>query len=134
VIGRWSRGCDDTGSAPVEFVMVGVLVTFLFLAVIQLGVDFYVRDVLAACVADGARYGADADVANPAAAAAAANEEITRTLGPSFATAYAPAHQDRVDGAPVVTVDVSARLPLVAWFLHRGPTVHATGHALTEQP
>jgi Flp pilus assembly protein TadG len=124
----------DRGSAPVEFVLVGSLVSLMFLAVIQVGIDFHVRNVLAACVADGARYGANADVASPVAGAAAANEEIARALGPSFATAYAPAQQDRVDGAPVVTVDVRVRLPLVAWFLDRGPTVHATGHALTERP
>jgi hypothetical protein len=32
----------------------------------------------------------------------------------------------------VVTVTVTARLPLVAWFLPVGPTVHVTGHALLE--
>ena len=54
----------DVGSAPVDFVLVGSLVTLLFLALLQLGIDFYVRNVLAACVADGARYGANADVAS----------------------------------------------------------------------
>lgn len=122
----------DAGSAPVDFVLVGVLVTFMFIALLQLGVDYYVRNVLAACVADGARYGANADVASPAAGAAQANEEITRALGPSYATAFAPTEQDQVDGATVVTIDVRARLPLLAWFLPVGPTVHATGHALLE--
>jgi Flp pilus assembly protein TadG len=122
----------DAGSAPVDFVLVGVLVTFMFLALLQLGIDFYVRNVLAACVADGARYGANADVASPADGAAAANQEIARSLGSSYATAYAPSNQSRVDGAPVVTVAVRVRLPLLAWFLAHGPTVQATGHALME--
>jgi Flp pilus assembly protein TadG len=122
----------DRGSAAVDFVLVGVLLTVMFMGLLQLGLDFYVRNVLAACVADGARYGANSDVASPSAGAAAANREIARSLGSSFATAYAPAQQDTVDGAPVVTVEVRVRLPLLAWFLAHGPVVTATGHALAE--
>ncbi|HWC34884.1 MAG TPA: TadE family protein [Mycobacteriales bacterium] len=129
--GRGSAAAD-TGSAAVEFVLVGSLVTLLFLAVLQVGVDYHVRNVLAACVADGARYGANADVASATAAAAAANREIKEALGPSYAHAVAARSQDSVDGAQVVTIEVTARLPLLAWFLPVGPTVHATGHALLE--
>jgi Flp pilus assembly protein TadG len=122
----------DAGSAAVDFVLVGVLVTMMFLALLQLGIDFYVRNVLAACVADGARYAANANVADPNAGAAEANREISRALGSSYANAVAPERQDRVDGASVVTIDVRARLPLLAWFLPAGPVVHASGHALRE--
>jgi hypothetical protein len=122
----------DRGSAPVDFVLVGSLVTLLFMALLQLGVDFYVRNVVEACAADGARYGANADIASAAAGAAQANEEITGTLGSSYATAYAPAEQASDDGAAVVTVDVAVRLPLLAWFLPVGPTIHATGQAFME--
>jgi hypothetical protein len=131
-VSRRAAARADAGSAPVDFVLVGVLVTLMFVALLQLGVDYYVRNVLAACVADGARYGANADVADPDAGAAEANQEIARSLGSSFATAYAPARQDSVDGEAVVTVDVHARLPLLAWFLPVGPSVSATGHALME--
>jgi hypothetical protein len=31
-----------------------------------------------------------------------------------------------------VTVEADVRLPLVAWFLPVGPSVHVTGHALLE--
>jgi TadE-like protein len=122
----------DRGSAPVDFVLVGTLVTLLFLALLQLGVDLYVRNVLAACVADGARYGANANVASANAGAAAANREIKRALGGSYATAYAPNSQATDNGVPVVTVDVRVRLPLLAWFLPAGPVVRASGHALLE--
>jgi hypothetical protein len=122
----------DRGSAPVDFVLVGSLVTLLFLGLLQLGIDYHVRNVLAACAADGARYGANADVASPTAGAAQANEEIRHAIGSSYARAVADPDQSDVDGAPVVTVDVTARLPLLAWFLPRGPTVHVTGHALLE--
>ncbi len=122
----------DRGSAAVDFVLVGSLVTLMFLAVLQLGVDYHVRNVLAACVAEGARYAANADVADPQAGADKANELIRASLGESFARAEAPDAAETVAGAPVVTVTVRARLPLLAWFLPVGPTVTATGHALVE--
>jgi Flp pilus assembly protein TadG len=125
-------GRADRGAAPVEFVLVGSLVTLMFLAVLQVAVDYHVRNVLAACAAEGARYGANADVADPAAGAAKANELIRRSLGSDYAHAVAPARQDTFGGAPVVTVTVQARLPLLAWFMPIGPTVTATGHALLE--
>lgn len=111
--------------------LVGSLVTLLFLAVIQLGVDFHVRNVLAASVAEGARYAANADVEDADAGAQHANALIARSLGPAYAHAVA-APDEQVDGAPVVTVEADVRLPLVAWFLPVGPSVHVTGHALLE--
>jgi hypothetical protein len=116
----------------VDFVLVGSLVTLLFLAVVQLAIDYHIRNVLAACAAEGARYGANADVADPQAGADKANALITSALGGSYAQATAPAEQDSVDGAPVVTVVVHAHLPLFAWFLPVCPTVTAIGHALLE--
>jgi Flp pilus assembly protein TadG len=118
----------------VEFVLVGSLVTLLFLAVVQVGIDYHVRNVLAACVAEGARYGANADVASADAGAARANELIREAIGSRYATAQAAPEQDSVDGAAVVTVTAQARLPLLAWFLPAGPTVRAVGHALLEHP
>jgi hypothetical protein len=112
--------------------MVGSLVTLLFLAVLQLGIDCYIRNVVAACVADGARYAANADVASPAAGAAQANNEITHAIGSSYATAVAPPEPTLIDGARVVTVQATVRLPLLAWFLPAGPSVHTTGEALME--
>jgi hypothetical protein len=105
----------------------------MFLAVVQLGIDYHVRNVLAACAAEGARYGANADVASADAAAERTNDLIRQSVGSRFATAVAAPRQDTVDGAPVVTVTVTARLPLFAWFLPAGPTVHAVAHALLEQ-
>lgn len=125
-------GRRDRGSAAVDFVLVGTLVTLLFLAILQVAIDYHVRNVLAACAAEGARYAANADVADPQAGADKANELIQRSLGGAFAHATAPVPQDEVAGAPVVTVTVTARLPLLAWFLPVGPTVRATGHALME--
>jgi Flp pilus assembly protein TadG len=130
---RTGTDAGDRGSAAVDFVLVGSLVTLLFLGVVQLALDYHVRNVLAACAAEGARYGANGDVASAAAGADRANQLITDALGRQFAHAAAPAAQDDADGVPVVTVTVTARLPLLAWFLPAGPVVHATGHAVLER-
>ncbi len=122
----------DHGAAPVDFVLVGSLLTLLFLGVAQVAIDYHVRNVLAACAAEGARYAANADIADPQAGADRTNELITESLGAAYAHAIAPDPQDSVNGAPVVTVVVHTRLPLLAWFLPAGPTVTATGHALLE--
>jgi Flp pilus assembly protein TadG len=123
---------EPHGSAAVDFVLVGSLVTLLFLAVVQVAVDYHVRNVLAACVADGARYGASADVASAAEGARVANREIASALGSSYATAAPGRSESEVGGAEVVTVTVRDRLPLIAWFLRVGPVVRATGHAFME--
>ena len=125
------RRPSEVGSAAVDFVLVGSLVTLLFLAVIQLGIDFHVRNVLTASVAEGARYAANADVADADVGAQHANALISRSLGPAYAHAVAAPDAD-IDGAPVVTVEAEVRLPLVAWFLPVGPSVHVSGHALIE--
>jgi Flp pilus assembly protein TadG len=113
---------DDRGSAVVDFVLVGSLLTFLFLAVVQIAIDFHVRNVLAACVAEGARYGANGDVSSSRAGVDRAAHAATG--GGDVA----------VLGSPVVVVTVSARLPLLAWFLPVGPRVSVTGHAVAESP
>lgn len=129
---RWPRG--DDGAAVVDFVLVGALLTVLFLGVVQVAIDYYARNVLQAAAADGARYAANADVGDAQAGADRANELIRSSLGPSFAHATPTAAGFDVGGAPVVGVTVSARLPLLAWFLPVGPTVTVTGHAMAEPP
>jgi hypothetical protein len=123
---------SDAGAAPVEFVLVGVYVTLLFLAVLQLGVDFHVRNVCAAAAAEGARHAANADVADLDAGAQRARELITQAVGGRYARDVT-AREMSVGGAPVVEVDVRAPLPLLAlWVPRHLLSVHVTGHALRE--
>ncbi|WP_442864228.1 TadE family protein [Arthrobacter sp. ATA002] len=51
----------DTGSAVVDFVLVGALATLLFLSIIQLALVLHVRNTLIDAAASGARYGTLAD-------------------------------------------------------------------------
>lgn len=123
---------SDAGAAPVDFVLVGTLLTLLFLGVLQLGVDLHVRNVCAAAAAEGARYDANADVADLDRGAQRARDLITDAVGARYATDVT-ARTDAVDGVPVVVVDVHAPLPLLAlWVPRRLLSVHVSGHALKE--
>jgi Flp pilus assembly protein TadG len=120
---------DDRGSAIVEFVLVGILLTFLFLALLQLGLALHVRNTLVASAAEGARYGANAD-RDPAQGAAVTRQLIRDSLADSFADGVS-AGVETVDGMDTVYVQVEARLPLVG-LLGPARTIKVRGHALEE--
>jgi Flp pilus assembly protein TadG len=119
----------DAGSAAIDFVLVGILITLLFLGLLQLGFDLHLRNVLAAAAADGARYGANAD-RTAADGAAMANSLISAAVGSRYAHAVAVPGSS-IDGQPVVTIRVDADLPLLVSFL---PVLHVRvdGQALAE--
>lgn len=120
---------DDRGSAVVEFTLVGVLLTFLFLAVLQLGLVLHVRNTLTASAAEGARYAANAD-RSPEDGAAVTRRLIRDSLADSFAAGVSSGFE-RVTGVGTVYVQVDARLPLVGLL---GPprSLRVRGHALDE--
>ena len=101
------RGRDD-GAAVVEFVMISVLLVVLLFGVLQVGVYFYARNIVAASAADAARYAAAAGVP-PRSGAQRAERLIADGLG-------------SVDGLHCTSgpgVDPQSRLPVT--------TVHCTG-------
>lgn len=124
------RTPDQRGSAVVEFVLVGVLLTVLFLALLQLGLALHVRNTLNASAAEGARYAANAD-RGPADGAAVTRRLIRESLADSFAGGVSSGH-DSVDGVPTVYVQVEARLPVVG-LLGPSRTLVVRGHALDEE-
>ena len=120
---------DDRGSAIVEFTLVGVLLTVLFLAVLQLGLALHVRNTLTASAAEGARYAANAD-REPDDGAEATRRLIRDSLADSFARDVTSGFET-VEGVPTVFVQVRARLPVIGLLgPSRGITVR--GHALEE--
>ena len=66
------------GAAVVEFVMISVLLIFLLFAVLQVAVLFYVRNIVAASAADGARYAATSNVAAEAGGGRATSADRRR--------------------------------------------------------
>jgi hypothetical protein len=123
------RLSDDTGSAVVDFALVGGLLTLLFAAVLQLGLALYVHNMLVSCAAEGARYAARAD-RQPADALPETHDLIARTLDERYASDIS-SDREMVDGVATIVVRVRAPLPLIGLF---GParTLEATGHAFAE--
>ena len=121
----------ERGSAVVDFTLVGILLTMLFLALLQLGLALHVRDTLVASAAEGARYGANAD-RDPQDGAALTRTLIRDSLADSFAD-HVRAGTETVDGFRTVYVEVDATLPVLGLL---GPTrtLHVRGHAMQEGP
>jgi Flp pilus assembly protein TadG len=127
-----ARGTDpDRGSAVVEFTLVGVLLTVLFLGLLQLGLALHVRNTLVASAAEGARVAANAD-RGPVDGEVATRRLIRASLADSFARGVSSG-SETVDGVATVYVQVEATLPLVGLL---GPPrgIRVRGHALEEAP
>lgn len=120
---------DDAGSAPVEFVLVGVLLTFLTLAVLQLALALHVRNTVLDAAAEGARFGALADN-DPRDAAPRTAELIATAVGADYARDI-EVREGTWMGAPAVIVTVRTTLPL-AGFLGVDRALEVEGHAARE--
>jgi Flp pilus assembly protein TadG len=120
---------DDGGSAVVDFTLVGILLTFLFLALLQLGLALHVRNTLVASAAEGARWGANAD-RTPADGAVVTRQLIRDSLADSFADDVTSG-TETVDGVVTVVIRVEARLPVFGLL---GPprAISVRGHAMEE--
>jgi Flp pilus assembly protein TadG len=121
----------DDGSAVVDFVLVGALLTLIFVAIVQLAVALHVRNTLIDAATEGARYGARAG-ATPDSGAQRARELIRSDLSGRYAGSVT-ASTEEVEGVNTVVVRVRAPLPLIGLF-GVGRTVDVSGHALVEEP
>jgi Flp pilus assembly protein TadG len=120
---------DDDGSSPVEFVLVGALLTVLTLAVLQLGLAVYVRNVVHDAAVEGAFHAALADTSATQGAQRTA-EIISRTIGADYAQDVR-ARETTSLGHPAVEVTVTATLPLVG-LLGAPAALEVTAHAPLE--
>lgn len=107
---RGLRG-DDRGSSPVEFVMVGTMLTALTLAVLQLALVVYVRNVVHDAAIEGAHHAALADV-SPEEGAARARQVITQAIGSAYADDVSAARVEE-SGREVVMVRIRTALPVI---------------------
>ena len=120
---------DDGGSAVVEFVLVGALLTVLTLSVIQLGLALLIRNTVLDAASEGARYGALAD--NTIGDGVGRTRDlITTAIGPGYARDVT-VERGSYDGYPADIVTVRAPLPLIGLIgIPNGLEVH--GHAAIE--
>ncbi len=120
---------DESGSAVVEFVLVGILLTVLTLSVIQLGLALLIRNTVQDAAGEGARFAALADN-GLADGVARTRELVTAALGPSYATDVSASYGSYL-GYPATVVTIRAPLPLIGLIgIDHG--LEVSGHAAVE--
>jgi Flp pilus assembly protein TadG len=126
---RFGLLSDDRGSAVAEFVLVGVLLTTLTLAVLQLGLALHVRNTVLDAAAEGARFATLADN-TPADGIARCRELVTVAIGADYAhdVSASPATWR---GHPAVTITVRTTLPVIG-LIGIGGGLEVSGHASVE--
>jgi Flp pilus assembly protein TadG len=120
---------SDEGSAVVEFVFVGVLLTALTLGVLQLGLALHVRNTLQDAASEGARW-ASLVGSSPQEGLRRTRELITTAVGARYATDVSVSSSQR-QGAPAVVMTVTAPIPMMGLW---GPdaSMEVSGHAAQE--
>lgn len=116
----------ERGSAVVDFVLVGALLTMFFLAIIQLALVLHVRNTLIDAAASGARYGTLAD-----RSAADARQRTGELIGTALNAGFAQDIETRevtFHGLRTLEVTVRAPMPVVGLI---GPRdlLEVKGHA-----
>lgn len=108
--------------------LVGALLTLMFVAVVQLAMVLHVRNVLVDAASEGARHGALAGN-SPQDGADRTRVLVGSALNPRYASDVR-ASVNGAGGVEVVVVEVSAPLPVIGLLGPRRLTV--TGHAAVE--
>ncbi|BCW19677.1 hypothetical protein NtRootA9_23850 [Arthrobacter sp. NtRootA9] len=120
----------EQGSAVVDFVLVGGLLTMFFLAIIQLTLVLHVRNTLIDAAASGARYGTLAD-RGAADAEDRTRNLITTSLNGSFAEQVST-REANVQGTQTLEVTVRAPMPVIGLIGPRG-MLEVQGHAAVQR-
>ena len=127
--GLLGAGTGERGSAVVDFVMVGGLLTMFFLAIIQLTLVLHVRNTLIDAASSGARYGtladrgaADAEERAAALVEMALNAEFAQDISTSEVT---------FQGLRTLEVTIKAPMPVIGLI---GPRdmLEVKGHAAVQ--
>lgn len=124
-----NRLVRERGSAVVDFILVGGLLTMFFLAIIQLALVLHVRNTLIDAAASGARYGTLAD-RNAADARDRTRELIVTALNADFALDVSTS-EVLFEGARTLEVTVRAPWPVIGLI---GPreALEVKGHAAVQ--
>jgi Flp pilus assembly protein TadG len=125
----------EQGSAVVDFVLVGVLVVALLLAVLQVAVYVHVRNVVVASAQEGARYAANADVPTEAGADRTL-EVVGQATSVQTAAGLSCTSGQEVDNSGLVLVVVRCTGAVPSLFAALGDLLplEATGRAVEEEP
>lgn len=123
-------GESERGSAVAGFLLVSLLVTVMFLGLVQVAVIVHVRSMLIDCAAEGARLAsrADRDLAD---GEDRARELISASLSGAYARDVTGSYVTD-DDLLLVQVEVSAPIPMIGLWGPPG-VLTVTGHALREE-
>lgn len=120
----------ERGAAVVDFVLIGALLTLLFLEIVQLTLLLHVRNTLIDAAASGARYGTlgdrndgDAKERTVQLITAALNADFARDVGTSEST---------FQGIRTLEVTVRAPLPVIG-FIGPRAFLEVKGHAAIQR-
>lgn len=122
---RWGR-TDERGSAVVDFVLVGGLLTLFFLAIVQLTLVLHVRNTLIDAASSGARYGTLAD-----RGAGDARDRTAQLIGVALNQEFATdvtTGEATYQGVRTLEVTVRAPLPVIGLIGPRA-VLEVKGHA-----
>lgn len=120
------KGSSERGSAVVDFVLVGGLLTVFFLAIIQLTLVLHVRNTLIDAASSGARYGTLAD-RGPADAEERAGALIGTALNADFAQDISTS-EVTFQGLRTLEVTIRAPMPVIG-FIGPRDLLEVKGHA-----
>ena len=120
----------ERGAAVVDFVLIGALLTLLFLAIVQLTLVLHVRNTLIDAAASGARYGTLAD-RNDGDAKERTVQLITAALNSDFARDVGTS-ESTFQGIRTLEVTVRAPLPIIG-FIGPRALLEVKGHAAIQR-
>ena len=123
------RAQNELGSAVVDFVMVGALVITVFVALLQVTLGVYARNVLTDAAGDGARR-----AALVGGTEAEARQRVQVLSDAALRRGYVDTVTiSRVPSGDLTIVEVTVTAPLpVLGLLGPGGTLRVTGHAVDE--
>ena len=123
------RAQNELGSAVVDFVMVGALVITVFVALLQITLGVYARNVLTDAAGDGARR-----AALVGGTEAEARQRVQVLSDAALRRGYVDTVTvSRVPSGDLTIVEVTVTAPLpVLGLLGPGGTLRVTGHAVDE--
>lgn len=120
---------DERGSAVAEFTLVGVLLTVLALAVVQLALALHVRNTVLDAAAEGARYAALAG-SSPSDGIARTRDLIASAISADYGQDVT-AGTTSIAGVPAIEVTVRTTLPVIG-LLGVQQGLEVSGHAAVE--
>ena len=121
--------CHESGSAVVDFVMVGALVIVVFVALLQVALGVYARNVLTDAAGDGARR-----AALVGGTEAEARQRVQTLSDAALRRGYVDTVTvSRVPSGDLTIVEVTVKAPFpVLGLLGPGGTLTVTGRAVDE--